>query len=65
MNKFLQSARVHLTWFHGVLAPHYKYHKFVVPKPAPKLEIVSEVQKPVPDPSLDMVPKEGAPTKKI
>lgn len=53
--------RVHLTRFHGVLAPHYKYRKLVVPKSPPKLEIAPEVQEPVSDPSLDLAPKEEAP----
>lgn len=36
--------RVHLTRFHGVLAPHYKYRKQIVPAPkvvAPQLEVVN------------------------
>jgi hypothetical protein len=57
--------RVHLTRFHGALAPHYKYRKLVVPKPLPKLEIVPDVQEPVLDPSVDLVPKEEVkPTKR-
>lgn len=33
--------RVHLTRFHGVLAPHYKYRKQIVPKP-PELKVVGQ-----------------------
>ncbi|CAM6000750.1 unnamed protein product [Sphagnum balticum] len=33
--------RVHLTRFHGVLGPHYKYRKQIVPKKPPELELVS------------------------
>ncbi len=32
--------RVHLTRFHGVLGPHYKYRKQIVPKKPPELELV-------------------------
>ena len=56
--------RVHLTRFHGVLAPHYKYRKLVIPKSTPELEIVPKVQEPASDPSLGMAPKEEAPTKR-
>lgn len=31
--------RVHLTRFHGVLAPHYKYRRDVVPKPVSQLTL--------------------------
>ncbi len=31
--------RVHLTRYSGVLAPHYKYRRNVVPKPAPQLTL--------------------------
>jgi hypothetical protein len=36
--------RVHLTRFHGILAPHYKHRKMIVPvKPEPpKLELVTD-----------------------
>ncbi len=33
--------RVHLTRFHGVLAPHYKHRKQIIPKP-PELKIVQD-----------------------
>lgn len=35
--------KVHLTRYHGVLAPNYKHRKQIVPKP-PELTIVSEGQ---------------------
>lgn len=35
--------RVHLTRFHGVLAPHYKYRKQIIPKP-PELKPVQDQQ---------------------
>jgi hypothetical protein len=35
--------RVHLTRYHGVLGPHYKYRKQIVPKP-PELNIVGQKQ---------------------
>jgi hypothetical protein len=31
--------RVHLTRFHGVLGPHYKHRKQIVPSPPPELKI--------------------------
>jgi len=36
--------RVHLTRFHGILAPHYKHRKMIVPVKAepPKLELVTD-----------------------
>lgn len=39
--------RVHLTRFHGVLAPHYKYRKQIVPKPKieTQLEVVTNCQR--------------------
>ena len=33
--------RVHLTRYHGVLGPHYKYRKQIVPKP-PELKLVQD-----------------------
>ena len=33
--------RVHLTRYHGVLAPHYKYRKDVVPKKKPELALAA------------------------
>jgi hypothetical protein len=38
--------RVHLTRFHGVLAPHYKHRKMIVPA------------KPLPQPELELAPNE-------
>ena len=41
--------RVHLTRFHGVLAPHYKFRKQIVPpktETTPKLELVQSDQEP-------------------
>ena len=35
--------RVHLTRYHGVLGPHYKHRKQIVPKP-PELKLVQETQ---------------------
>ena len=35
--------RVHLTRYHGVLGPHYKHRKQIVPKP-PELKIVTDDQ---------------------
>ena len=35
--------RVHLTRFHGVLGPHYKYRKLIVPKKKPELALVAGV----------------------
>lgn len=35
--------RVHLTRYHGVPAPHYKYRKQIVPKP-PELKVVGQDQ---------------------
>jgi hypothetical protein len=35
--------RVHLTRYHGVLGPHYKHRKQIVPKP-PELKIVHDDQ---------------------
>ena len=35
--------RVHLTRYHGVLGPHYKHRKQIIPKP-PKLKIVTQGQ---------------------
>ena len=35
--------RVHLTRYHGVLGPHYKYRKQIVPKP-PTLKLVTDDQ---------------------
>ena len=35
--------RVHLTRYHGVLGPHYKHRKQVVPKP-PELKLVTQDQ---------------------
>lgn len=34
--------RVHLTRFHGVLAPHYKYRKQIVPKKKSELALVAD-----------------------
>jgi hypothetical protein len=34
--------RVHLTRYHGVLAPHYKYRKQIVPKPKSEEEAVTD-----------------------
>ena len=31
--------KIHLTRFHGVLAPHYKHRKLIVPKPPPVKEV--------------------------
>jgi hypothetical protein len=45
--------RVHLTRFHGVLAPHFKHRKQIVPKkpePPPQLELVQPDQEPKPEP---------------
>jgi len=36
--------RVHLTRYHGVLAPHYKYRKDIVPKKKPELQLTSAEQ---------------------
>lgn len=33
--------RVHLTRFHGVLGPHYKYRKLIVPKKKVELSLVA------------------------
>jgi hypothetical protein len=33
--------RVHLTRFHGVLGPHYKYRKLIVPKKKPELTLAA------------------------
>lgn len=38
--------RVHLTRFHGVLGPHYKYRKLIVPA-KPKLTSVADTSDPV------------------
>jgi hypothetical protein len=35
--------RVHLTRYHGVLGPHYKHRKQIVPKP-PELKVVGQEQ---------------------
>lgn len=35
--------RVHLTRYHGVLGPHYKYRKQIVPKP-PELKLIENNQ---------------------
>lgn len=35
--------KVHLTRFHGILAPNYKYRKQIVPKP-PELKLVQDTQ---------------------
>lgn len=35
--------RVHLTRYHGVLGPHYKYRKQIIPKP-PELKVVQDQQ---------------------
>jgi len=45
--------RVHLTRFHGVLIPHYKHRKQIVPQkpePPPQLELVQPDQEPKPEP---------------
>lgn len=44
--------RVHLTRFHGILAPHYKYRKQIVPKPKtePHLEIIKDCEEQPTDP---------------
>jgi hypothetical protein len=45
--------RVHLTRFHGVLAPHYKFRKQIVPpktETSPKLELVQSDQEPKSEP---------------
>lgn len=33
--------RVHLTRYHGVLGPHYKYRKQIIPKP-PELKVIGK-----------------------
>jgi len=41
--------RVHLTRFHGILAPHYKFRKQIIPQktePSPQLELVHPDQPP-------------------
>jgi hypothetical protein len=38
--------RVHLVRFHGVLAPHFKHRKMIVPKPPPTTELEQDAKKP-------------------
>ncbi len=40
LSALVPRPRVHLTRFHGVLGPHYKYRKQIVPKKPPELELV-------------------------
>lgn len=42
--------RVHLTRFHGVLAPHYKHRKQIVPRPPPVKEVNLDVVEPNKEP---------------
>ena len=48
--------RVHLTRYHGVLGPHYKHRKQIVPKP-PELKIVTDDQIAVDPKQLEMKKK--------
>jgi RNase P protein component len=47
--------KVHLTRYHGVLGPHYKYRKQIVPKPA-ELKIVSQDQVNIQPKQLELKP---------
>lgn len=46
--------RVHLTRFHGVLGPNYKYRKQIVPKTKTQLAPVAEADQDLPPPSKRM-----------
>lgn len=48
--------RVHLTRFHGVLAPHYKYRKQIIPKP-PELRVVGQDQEIIEPKQLELKKK--------
>lgn len=41
LSALVPRPRVHLTRFHGVLGPHYKYRKLIVPKKKPELAIAA------------------------
>jgi len=48
--------RVHLTRYHGVLGPHYKYRKQIVPKP-PELKLVPDNQVAIESKQLELKKK--------
>ena len=48
--------RVHLTRYHGVLGPHYKYRKQIIPKP-PELRVVGQDQEIIEPKQLELKKK--------
>ena len=59
--------RVHLTRYHGVLGPHYKYRKNIVPKKKPELSLSSakSVAEPVADAPTSSEPEKPASAKRM